>query len=363
VIESGLDPRRFVEDLLERLRDLIVVAAIPDGAAAVLRGVPTDQLDRMRAQSVAFGPGALSRAADIVNAGLTEMTGATAPRLQLELIAARILLPGAAGEAGYAARLDRLERRLDVGGAPTAAQPALPRPTSTQPLPPSAHPAPLNAPTPAPSSPVPSMVPPPAETGRPAASEPPTAPEDVARPAGAAERPPTAHASSSHSGPEPEAPAPVSETASAKGPGGLDVAAIRRSWPDVLAKLFELRRTTWTFVSEHAQVLDYDGQRLVLGIATSGLTQTFRRGAHADYVRQALIDVLGVEAPLWAETLQTRDDIDFMAFPRLPAYAEIGWSPATLKDWEWFRTRLGEHGPRLEAMGVRFYRSEQIPWQ
>jgi len=290
VIETGLDPRRFVEDLLERLRDLIVVAAIPDGAAAVLRGVPTDQLDRMRAQSVAFGPGALSRAADIVNAGLTEMTGATAPRLQLELIAARILLPGAAGEAGYAARLDRLERRLDVGGVPTAAQPALPRPTSTQPLPPSAHPSPPMAPTPAPSSPVPSMVPPPADVPSP------TALEDVARPADAAGRPPAVHASSGPSGPEPAAPAPVSEAASPKGPGGLDVAAIRRSWPDVLAKLFELRRTTWTFVSEHAQVLDYDGQRLVLGIATSGLTQTFRRGAHADYVRQALIDVLGVEA-------------------------------------------------------------------
>ncbi len=121
VVETGLDPRRFVEDLLERLRDLIVVAALPDGAGQVLRHVPEDQLERMRRQAASFGPGALSRAADVVNSGLTEMTGATAPRLQLELIAARILLPGAAGEAGYAARLDRLERRLDVGGVPTAA--------------------------------------------------------------------------------------------------------------------------------------------------------------------------------------------------------------------------------------------------
>ena len=122
VIESGHDPRRFVEDVLERLRDLIVVAAIPDGASSVLRGVPEDQLERMRQQAAAFGPGALSRAADIVNAGLTEMSGATAPRLQLELICARVLLPGASGESGYAARLDRLERRLDVGGSPTEPQ-------------------------------------------------------------------------------------------------------------------------------------------------------------------------------------------------------------------------------------------------
>ena len=139
VVETGLDPRRFVEDLLERLRDLIIVAAVAEGAGQVLRHVPEDQLDRMRLQSSAFGAGALSRAADVVNAGLTEMTGATAPRLQLELIAARVLLPGAAGEAGYAARLDRLERRLDVGGVPTGAVPyAAPAP------------APAPVPTPAP---------------------------------------------------------------------------------------------------------------------------------------------------------------------------------------------------------------------
>ena len=138
VIESGHDPRRFVEDLLERLRDLIIVAAIPEGVAQVLRGVPEDQLERMRVQQAAFGPGALSRAADIVNTGLTEMTGATAPRLQLELICARILLPAASGEQGYAARLDRLERRLDVGGVPTAARgdaPAVGSPMSAPPGP------------------------------------------------------------------------------------------------------------------------------------------------------------------------------------------------------------------------------------
>ena len=152
VVETGLDPRRFVEDLLERLRDLIVVAAVTDGAGSVLRHVPEDQLERMRRQAAAFGPGALSRAADVVNAGLTEMTGATAPRLQLELIAARILLPGAAGEAGYAARLDRLERRLDVGGVPTAAvsyaapsPPAATAPAPAAPAPAAAAPGPAAA--------------------------------------------------------------------------------------------------------------------------------------------------------------------------------------------------------------------------
>ena len=123
VIESGHDPRRFVEDLLERLRDLIIVAAVPEGAASVLRGVPEDQLERMRGQQSRFGPGALTRAADIVNAGLTEMTGATAPRMQLERSARGSCCRRRPAPAGYAARLDRLERRLDLGGVPSSARP------------------------------------------------------------------------------------------------------------------------------------------------------------------------------------------------------------------------------------------------
>ncbi len=128
VVESGHDPRRFVEDLLERLRDLIVIAAVPDGAHAILRTLPEDQLDRMQGQAAHFGAAGLSRAADITNTALTEMTGATSPRLQLELICARILLPGADGDGGYAARLDRIERRLAVGGTPSAPAPSAPAP-------------------------------------------------------------------------------------------------------------------------------------------------------------------------------------------------------------------------------------------
>ncbi|YAL83630.1 DNA polymerase III subunit gamma and tau [Dermacoccaceae bacterium W4C1] len=145
VVESGSDPRRFVEDLLERLRDLIVVAAVPDGVDQVLRHLPVDQLDRMRQQAAAYGPGGLSRAADIANAGLTEMTGATSPRLQLELIAARILLPASSGEQGYAARLDRLERRMEVGGAPTG-DPRASAPTGRPAAAPATEPAPQPSP-------------------------------------------------------------------------------------------------------------------------------------------------------------------------------------------------------------------------
>jgi DNA polymerase-3 subunit gamma/tau len=115
VIQTGQDPRRFVEDLLERLRDLIVVSATTDGAAAVLRGIQQDELDRMAAQAARFGTAELSRAADVVNAGLTEMTGATSPRLHLELMIARVLVPASDDtERGALARVERLERRIGV---------------------------------------------------------------------------------------------------------------------------------------------------------------------------------------------------------------------------------------------------------
>ncbi len=310
VIETGLDPRRFVEDLLERFRDLIVVAAAPDGAAAILRSLPADQVERMRQQAAAFGAASLSRAADIVNAGLTEMTGATSPRVQLEIIAARVLLPGAAGESGYAARLDRLERRMDVGGTPSEGGPA-PLPQSTpasRPVAPSASapaqqrsaPAPAPAQQPPPHAPAPAEQPEPAREARPDPETPRQAPEPAAPPASAV----TGAGASAPTPGRPEAAQPAAEAAPtpATDPtpapttsATMDVEVLRRSWPDVLGRIYQMRRATWTFLSEHAQVLSYDGQRLVLGIATVGLANAFRNGSHAEVVRQALIDVLGVD--------------------------------------------------------------------
>jgi len=123
VIQTGQDPRRFVEDLLERMRDLIIVAATSAaGAAAVLRGVPQDELDRMAVQASKFGPAELSRTADILNAALTEMTGATSPRLHLELMIARALIPATDDTTrGALARVERLERRIGVDGGPADA--------------------------------------------------------------------------------------------------------------------------------------------------------------------------------------------------------------------------------------------------
>ncbi|MFF7500230.1 DNA polymerase III subunit gamma and tau [Streptomyces lavendulae] len=134
VVEGGNDPRRFVADLLERLRDLVILAAVPDAGEKGLIDAPADVVERMQAQASVFGAAELSRAADLVNAGLTEMRGATSPRLQLELICARVLLPAAFDdERSLQARLDRLERSGPPAGAfaagsftaPPAAAPAM----------------------------------------------------------------------------------------------------------------------------------------------------------------------------------------------------------------------------------------------
>ncbi|WAL39189.1 DNA polymerase III subunit gamma and tau [Brevibacterium sp. BRM-1] len=118
VIESGQDPRRFVEDLLERFRDLIVVGTAPERAAALLPEAPADHVERLAQQAQSLGAAELSRAADLLNAGLTEMTGATSPRLQLELICARILLPSVDDQRrGVLSRLDRMERRVGMSAA------------------------------------------------------------------------------------------------------------------------------------------------------------------------------------------------------------------------------------------------------
>ena len=156
VIQTGHDPRRFVEDLLERFRDLIIVQAMPESAQSILRGMPADQIARMQNQAHNLGAAELSRAADVTNTALTEMTGATSPRLHLELLCARILLPSSEQtERGIAARIDRVERRLnyagnDVGSPATAPPASAPAPASVA-APSASAPAPASS-VPAPST-------------------------------------------------------------------------------------------------------------------------------------------------------------------------------------------------------------------
>ncbi|MFC8920641.1 DNA polymerase III subunit gamma and tau, partial [Streptomyces sp. NPDC057116] len=191
VIEGGNDPRRFVADLLERLRDLVILAAVPDAAEKGLIDAPADVVERMAAQASVFGAAELSRAADIVNTGLTEMRGATSPRLQLELICARVLLPAAfTDERSLLARLDRLERGSVVQGAafqatgPGPAMGYVPGPEAHAQVPPAVPgggPAAARAAVRGPGDDAPAAPPaPPAPAPQPAAAQ---APEPTAPPA------------------------------------------------------------------------------------------------------------------------------------------------------------------------------------
>lgn len=268
VIETGQDPRRFTEDLLRRLRDLVIVAAVPDAPATGLIDVSEDQGERLVAQAARFGASELSRAADITAVGLTEMRGATAPRLLLELLCARILLPGADhGTEGVLARLDRLEKRLTISGTPSTPAPApAAAPAQDRPAPPPARPA---APEPEPEQP-------------PVVVEAPPEPEPEPAPAAAPEPTP--------------APIPDPEPASAPAPaGGLSLVDVRRLWPDIVEATKLRRRLAWMHLTQNCQVVGVDGNTLTLGFANSGARDSFVAGGCDDVLRQAAIDVVGAD--------------------------------------------------------------------
>ena len=280
VIESGQDPRRFAEDLLQRLRDLVIVAAVPDALDKGLLDVPGDRAERLVAQSNGFGPSELTRAADIVNAALMEFRGATAPRLLLELMCARILVPGADNSTqGFQARLDRVERRLSMDGG-TAPAPAVP----------SGPPAPA-APSPAAAAPRPEPVAPREPVERAPEPEPAPAqvpPVDVA-PAPVA--PPVAAAPAPVAEP---APVPVAEPAPAAPAGQLTIADVRRLWPEILDKIRDMRRFAWIMLSQNAQVVALDGNVLTIALVNTGARDSFLSSGSDDYVQRALNEVLGV---------------------------------------------------------------------
>ncbi|MBW9207475.1 DNA polymerase III subunit gamma and tau [Mumia sp. zg.B17] len=260
VVETGQDPRRFAEDLLQRLRDLVIVANVPDAIGMGLIDIAGDRGERIENQAARFGRADLTRAADVVSAGLTELRGATAPRLLLELMCARILLPGAdATPDGVQARLDRIERRLSiVGDGPPPVERPAPAPAQ----------APASTPTPAPT-PTPTRTPAPAP-----------APTEAARPAAPApaveEAPPAA---AEHTEPAP--------------PGTPGVADVRRLWPDILDKVRVIRRFTWVMLSQNAQVHSLEGTTLTIGLVNSGARDSFARSGSDAILVQALVDVLG----------------------------------------------------------------------
>jgi DNA polymerase-3 subunit gamma/tau len=247
VIESGHDPRRFTQDLLERLRDLMIVDALDaTNASSILRELPDDQLERMRVQAQKIGQASLSRAADIAAEGLTQMRGATAPRLMLELICGRILLPMSDNSAaGLLARIERLERVENIApSAPRAAAPVQAAPVQKE------------------------------------ASK-----EDYvsAATAEAKREKPAAKAK------EEEKPAPAARV------DAIDVAGLRRLWPDVIENVKKRRRLTWSLLSASAQILGVDDKNITIGIVNAGARDSFIRSESDEILRQAFIEVVGLD--------------------------------------------------------------------
>ncbi len=280
VIQTGHEPRRFVEDLLERLRDLLILAAAGEDGVKALGPVPLDQLERMRDQARRLGLERASRAADRVNDALTSMVGATSPRLHLELLCARLV----AGEAIQPKALgsetsDRPKSPLAalvVANREPVAIPE-PEPIAAAPEPVATEEGTADAIEPAPQAPV-------AE---------PDAPPEPPLPDDAVDMPP----------PPPEAApeAPVTEAEPSPSAGGSeDAELLRRRWSEVLGTL-ERRRVTWVLVSQSAQVARVEGESVYLAFSSPQLAERFNGGQHAENVALAIRETLGLQTQVIGE--------------------------------------------------------------
>ncbi len=327
VVEAGHDPRRFAADLLERLRDLIVLNQVPDALSTGLLEVPPDESEHLTGQALRLGAGTLARMADILHDGLAAMRGATSPRLVLELLCARMLLPGDESTADLLHRMERLERRLELAGsvpsAPTAPHPQAPHPQAQAVRP--AAPEPRSAPPAAPAQPaiatahptgpapatdlaVRSVEPTPhipephdgpvrhsAETHAPSGSA----------PSGAA---PSGQAPESHRAPDPSAAARHPDVpAAAPGPqvdvrlmsprvssGVLDVAAVSQAWPQVLEAIKRRSRSPRVVgVVRSASVVEVEADTIVLSVPSAFHAREMANPATEQTVAGGVAEVLG----------------------------------------------------------------------
>ena len=335
MVESGHDPRRFVEDLLQRLRDLLIIAVAGDGARDVLADTPHDQFERMQRQAQNWGPHGLSRAADLTDEALRAMTGATSPRLQLELLVGRILVPapgpaqapvqgtvgmtsgGAPREASSAPSSEASSGRF---GAREARE-ALARKKQER----------AEASAPAPQAPASSAAP--APQGGPAwgsgpdwSAQKPAAPESNSAPSqdarqeaplreAAHESAPPREAAPAQAEPRPAAPPQQSHEsaaqqrsdapARAEAPAsGRDADMLRGRWNEVVERLSSISRVTWSMVGGNAQLGAVDGSQVVLLFPVEAMVNAFSRGPRAADVEKAINEVTGLTVSVSAQVGQ-----------------------------------------------------------
>ena len=325
VVSSGHDPRRFVEDLLQRLRDLLILAVAGDQAQAALGSLPVDQLERMQVQARALGAGQLSRCADMCAAALGTMVGATSPRLQLELLMARLLvvglaqpttaprsLPGggsqgAAGAQGQdgAGRASVGSGRAPEGSGREAARAALQRANMAIPVLAEAPSGPgvgggvgMNVPV-APNAPAAPSVP---------GSVPgtPSVPAGPSAASAASSAPATRSAATAGSAAQTRSAAQAANSAAvrpAQGPGAGSSSPselIRNRWGEVLAKVKAASRVTNALVGANAQPGKVSGETFTLIFASPGLVRSFNSGRHPQVVAGALYEALGLRLQVQA---------------------------------------------------------------
>ena len=245
VVESGQDPKRFAQDLLERLRDLIIVGAVDENNSQVLVQIPTDQLDRMRTQAKLIGVASLIRSADLLATGLTQMRGATPPRLILELVCGQMMLPQA-NDAAVSARLEKLERGV-IGTLPTTEVKA------------------------AQKAPVQNTV----------KAEPKVESKPITQ---------------SKSEPVKFETKPTNHKPS----GVADIATLRRLWPQVIENVKGKRRLTWSLLATSAQILSVDDESISIGIVNAGARDSFIRSESDVILSDAFEEVAGVRRKIVA---------------------------------------------------------------
>ena len=250
VVESGQDPKRFASDLLDRLRDLIIVGAVDDNNSSLLMQLPVDQLDRIRTQAKLIGVANLIRSADLVANGLTAMRGATPPRLILELICGQMLLP-AGDNSALAARVEKLERIQ--GGSPVASTASVKS----------------------------------EEKIAPAKSEPKKveAKQTEAKPAEVKQV---------------EAKVVEPKPTNHKPSGTADITALRRMWPQVIENVKGKRRLTWSLLATSAQIISVDDENLTIGIVNQGARDSFIRSESDVILSDAFEEVAGVRRKILA---------------------------------------------------------------
>ena len=337
MVESGHDPRRFVEDLLQRLRDLLIIAVAGDGARDVLADTPHDQFERMQRQAQNWGPHGLSRAADLTDEALRAMTGATSPRLQLELLVGRILVPAPAAAPAQGPVQGTVG--MTGGGAPREAsapssseassgrfgareaREALARKKQER----------AEASAPAPQAPASSAAPAPQggpawgsgpdwSTQKPVAPEPSSALAEAARqeaphreaahetasareaaPAQAEQRPAAPPQQSRESGAPQRSEAPARAEAPAS---GRDADMLRGRWNEVVERLSSISRVTWSMVGGNAQLGAVDGSQVVLLFPVEAMVNAFSRGPRAADVEKAINEVTGLTVSVSAQVGQ-----------------------------------------------------------